>query len=173
MNSPAGMSTNCSESWSLRAMLRWRGTPRKDAAAACRSWASERSNGKPDAFSRSAAPLSLPSPHRVGRGWPEAGRGVGNALPGPSGATLRLTCRGLGLLVALELRGLNGEPATEVALKVVKDLLRKGFIFLPEGEHANVIGFTPPLTVSEAQLRVAVNALASALGLEPINKPRG
>jgi len=76
----------------------------------------------------------------------------------------RLTSRGLGLLAGLEVRLPNGIPATDAALKVVKDLLRRGFIFLPEGEHANVISFTPPLTISADQLQAAVNALGSVLG---------
>ena len=53
--------------------------------------------------------------------------------------------------------------ATERALWAVKEMLRRGFILLPEGEHANVISFTPPLTISERQLRTAVGALAAAL----------
>ena len=38
-------------------------------------------------------------------------------------------------------------------------LLRRGFIFLPEGDPPNVISFTPPLTISARQLRTAVAAL--------------
>jgi 4-aminobutyrate aminotransferase-like enzyme len=48
-------------------------------------------------------------------------------------------------------------------LQAVKSLLPRGFIFLPEGEHANVIGFTPPLTISASQLQAAVNALKAVL----------
>jgi 4-aminobutyrate aminotransferase-like enzyme len=42
---------------------------------------------------------------------------------------------------------------------LLKELLSLGFIFLPEGEHANVLCFTPPLTITKAQLAEAVNAL--------------
>jgi 4-aminobutyrate aminotransferase-like enzyme len=42
--------------------------------------------------------------------------------------------------------------------------LHRGYIFLPEGEHANVISFTPPLTISRGQLARAVAALAGVLG---------
>ena len=38
-----------------------------------------------------------------------------------------------------------------------------GFILLPEGEHANVISLTPPLTIPETQLRKTVRALARVL----------
>jgi 4-aminobutyrate aminotransferase-like enzyme len=46
---------------------------------------------------------------------------------------------------------------------VIKLMLRRGFILLPEGEHANVISFTPPLTISERQLAIAVKALEETL----------
>jgi 4-aminobutyrate aminotransferase-like enzyme len=81
--------------------------------------------------------------------------------PCPSG--LQLAPRGVGLLAGLEVRSPDGSPATAVVIDIVKTLLRRGFIFLPEGEHSNVIGFTPPLTISARQLRAAVNALGQEL----------
>jgi 4-aminobutyrate aminotransferase-like enzyme len=42
-------------------------------------------------------------------------------------------------------------------------MLNSGFILLPEGEHSNVISFTPPLTITEAQLKTTVSALKKAL----------
>ena len=74
-----------------------------------------------------------------------------------------VTPRGLGLLAGLEVRLPDGAPATEAVLEAVKALLQRGFILLPEGEHSNVIGFTPPLTISASQLRAAVNALGEEL----------
>jgi 4-aminobutyrate aminotransferase-like enzyme len=44
--------------------------------------------------------------------------------------------------------------------------LHRGFILLPEGGHGNVISFTPPLTISEAQLRLTVKTLAEALATD-------
>jgi 4-aminobutyrate aminotransferase-like enzyme len=44
-------------------------------------------------------------------------------------------------------------------------MLKRGFILLPEGEHSNVIGFTPSLTISPNQLQTAVNALEKLLAL--------
>jgi 4-aminobutyrate aminotransferase-like enzyme len=76
---------------------------------------------------------------------------------------LDLRPRGIGLLAGLEVRSNDGAPATGVVLGAVKRLLQRGFIFLPEGEHANVIGFTPPLTISAQRLRAAVNALREVL----------
>ena len=78
-------------------------------------------------------------------------------------SALSLTPRGQGLLVGLEVCLPNGAPATEVALKLVKALLHRGFIVLPEGRHSNIIGFTPPLTISPTQLRAAVKVLAELL----------
>ena len=63
----------------------------------------------------------------------------------------------------MEVRLPDGAPATAAALQVVKAMLQRGFILLPEGERSNVIGFTPPLTISENQLRGAVNALEEEL----------
>jgi 4-aminobutyrate aminotransferase-like enzyme len=76
---------------------------------------------------------------------------------------LGLTPRGLGLLVGVEVTLENGSPATEATLKLVKGMLERGFILLPEGEHSNVIGFTPPLTISPNQLKAAVNGLGELL----------
>ncbi len=71
--------------------------------------------------------------------------------------------RGCGLMVGVELTLPNGQPATEVALKAIKQLLHLGYIFLPEGEHGNIISFTPPLTITKAQLTHAVTALKKVL----------
>lgn len=75
----------------------------------------------------------------------------------------RLEARGLGLMTGLEITSRSGLPATELCWRAVKEMLRRGFILLPEGEHANVLSFTPPLTLSQRQLDVAVSALAEVL----------
>jgi len=82
-----------------------------------------------------------------------------------SKSRLRLMPRGQGLLAGVELILPDGTPATQIALPAIKALLQRGYIFLPEGEHANVISFTPPLTVSQPQLAQAVAALADVLGV--------
>jgi 4-aminobutyrate aminotransferase-like enzyme len=71
--------------------------------------------------------------------------------------------RGLGLMAGLDLRHADGSPATTEALQIIKRMLSRGFILLPEGGHGNVISFTPPLTITEAQLRRAVRELARFL----------
>jgi 4-aminobutyrate aminotransferase-like enzyme len=65
--------------------------------------------------------------------------------------------RGVGLMAAVD------APDTATAIRVVKRLLRRGFIFLPEGEKSDVISFTPPLIISENQIRQSVRALAEEL----------
>jgi 4-aminobutyrate aminotransferase-like enzyme len=71
--------------------------------------------------------------------------------------------RGLGLMAGVELSLPDGKPATEAALTAIKTLLHRGYIFLPEGEHGNVISFTPPLTITKSQLAKAVGALTGVL----------
>ncbi len=75
----------------------------------------------------------------------------------------KTAARGSGLMMGLELTLPDGKPATEAALTAIKKLLHRGYIFLPEGEHANVISFTPPLTISKAQLIKAVAELKKVL----------
>jgi 4-aminobutyrate aminotransferase-like enzyme len=81
----------------------------------------------------------------------------------PRDSRLAWASRGLGLLAGVEVRLRNGAPATGAVVQIVKALLQRGFLFLPEGEYSNVIGFTPPLTISKGQLREAVDALGEEL----------
>jgi 4-aminobutyrate aminotransferase-like enzyme len=80
-----------------------------------------------------------------------------------SGFKFQVSSRGLGLMAGVELTLPDGKPATEIALGAIKKLLRSGYIFLPEGEHGNVISFTPPLTITKKQLKQAVDELAKVL----------
>ncbi len=75
----------------------------------------------------------------------------------------KVTARGMGLMAGLEMRLPNGAPAGEAAMRVIKAMLQRGFILLPEGEHGNVVSFTPPLTITKAQLTDAMGALAEVL----------
>jgi 4-aminobutyrate aminotransferase-like enzyme len=76
------------------------------------------------------------------------------------------SARGLGLMAGLELTLPDGKPAAHIALNTIKTLLHRGYIFLPEGEHGQVISFTPPLTISRAQLAKAAGEVAAVLNLE-------
>jgi 4-aminobutyrate aminotransferase-like enzyme len=75
----------------------------------------------------------------------------------------RLSVRGLGLMAGVELNSLRGSPATALTLRLIKSMLSAGYILLPEGEHSNVIGFTPPLTVPKQLLQRAVEELQEQL----------
>ena len=67
--------------------------------------------------------------------------------------------RGKGLFAGLEITRKDDTPATEECIEIVKRMLAEGYIILPEGEHANVISFTPPLIITEDQLQQSVDAL--------------
>ncbi len=76
---------------------------------------------------------------------------------------LKTTTRGIGLMSGIELHRRDGSPASAESLTVIKRMLHSGFVLLPEGEHGNVIGLTPPLTITERQLASAVKALHEEL----------
>lgn len=80
-----------------------------------------------------------------------------------SNPELQIRVRGVGLMAGIEMLQPNGKPATNEALQAVKAMLQRGYILLPEGEHSNVISFTPPLTITEMQLSAAVNELGNIL----------
>jgi len=77
--------------------------------------------------------------------------------------SLRLSTRGLGLMAALELCLPDGRPATAETFSILKRMLQRGYILIPEGEHGNIISFTPPLTITKAQLLETVQVLAKTL----------
>ena len=79
---------------------------------------------------------------------------------------LKIDVRAIGLMAGIELNNGDGKPATSAALGIIKRLLHRGYILLPEGADANVISLTPPLTISRADLRRTVAALAAALAEE-------
>ena len=66
-------------------------------------------------------------------------------------------------MAGLELLNADGSPATAESLRVIKTMLHRGFILLPEGEHGNIISFTPPLTITGEQLKTTVKHLAEVL----------
>jgi 4-aminobutyrate aminotransferase-like enzyme len=78
-------------------------------------------------------------------------------------SVLRCESRGVGLLAGIELCQTDGTPATHTTVELVKMLLQRGFILLPEGEYANVLSFTPPLSISEAQIAAVLAACGELL----------
>jgi len=65
--------------------------------------------------------------------------------------------RGIGLMAGLEVE------SGAVSMRAIKRLLHEGYIFLPEGDEGQVISFTPPLIISEAQIKQSIAALKDAL----------
>jgi acetylornithine/succinyldiaminopimelate/putrescine aminotransferase len=65
--------------------------------------------------------------------------------------------RAVGLMAGLDVE----HGATSI--RAIKRLLRDGYIFLPEGDEGQVISFTPPLIITEAQIKQSIRALQEAL----------
>jgi 4-aminobutyrate aminotransferase-like enzyme len=80
-----------------------------------------------------------------------------------TGPKLATSARGLGLMAGIELSDAKGKPATAKSLATMKQMLHRGFILLPEGEYANILSFTPPLTITEKQLQPAIAELERLL----------
>jgi len=59
--------------------------------------------------------------------------------------------------------GLEIKNGGAEAMRVIKQMLQRGFILLPEGAEGNVISFTPPLTINRAELTATVSALKEVL----------
>ena len=70
--------------------------------------------------------------------------------------------RGRGLMLALELFD-ECKSAKAIALTVTKRPLAEGFILLPEGEPANILSITPPLTIGKTHIARFTRALGLAL----------
>jgi len=68
----------------------------------------------------------------------------------------RLPGRGLGFMKGVEL------PSAAACQRVVQRLLRRGIIALGGGERGNVLTLTPPLTISEKELRFAAEEISRA-----------
>jgi len=76
---------------------------------------------------------------------------------------IKTSARGLGLMAGLELQLPDGSPASAETFDVIKTMLKRGYILLPEGEHGNVISFTPPLTIGKNDLTRVVRALRKVM----------
>ncbi len=78
-----------------------------------------------------------------------------------------LAARGVGLMAGIEIRDDAGLPGTTVVLAMMKRLLAEGFIVLPEGADAEVLSFTPPLTITDTELDRGVAAVGRAWEATP------
>lgn len=71
--------------------------------------------------------------------------------------------RGLGLMVAVELRDKNKEPATELVTQIRKEALERHLILLNCGVFHNVIRFIPPLIIEKSDVDKAITILDASL----------
>jgi len=71
--------------------------------------------------------------------------------------------RGLGLMVATELTGEDGTPATETAKAVVKTCFEHGLMLLTCGPWNNTVRWIPPLVVTAEQIDEGVQIFQRAL----------
>jgi 4-aminobutyrate aminotransferase-like enzyme len=96
----------------------------------------------------------------------ELGEFLLNELSKIQSPRFKVEPRGLGLMAGVEIQLPDGKPATAATMQAVKTMLHRGFILLPEGEHTNVISFTPPLTITKTQLAKTVAVLAEVLATD-------
>lgn len=72
---------------------------------------------------------------------------------------------GCGLVIGIEFPEQNASNGSQLVVQLTKNLLKRGFIALPEGERGNVLSFTPPLIIRKSDLvrftRVLREELAS------------
>jgi 4-aminobutyrate aminotransferase-like enzyme len=115
--------------------------------------------GNPVGCAMALAQIAEIRSRRLPRRAAESGRFLMDLLRAEiSRPSLRVEVRGRGLLAGLEIKHDDG-----ATMRAIKEMLRRGFILLPEGARGNVISFTPPLTISRAELAAAVCALKESL----------
>lgn len=75
--------------------------------------------------------------------------------------------RGRGLMLGLELLDLHGEPDRTGTGRLLEALLQRGILQLAGSPAGNVLAFSPPLVISDEQIRFAVGQLGEALAHAP------
>ena len=74
--------------------------------------------------------------------------------------------RGLGLMLGVELLD-AGEPATALALAIIKHALRDGLLLLADSPTGNVLSLTPPFTISDDEIAFTAARIQEYLTLLP------
>ena len=74
--------------------------------------------------------------------------------------------RGLGLLIGVEIRDRAGAPIPAAGVNVGERLLRLGVLALPAGDSGEVIELSPPVVLSDGQVRCAVDSVVRAIRAE-------
>ena len=75
----------------------------------------------------------------------------------------RVRIRGRGLMLGIEVRDARGLPDPGMVLCWTKTLLDAGVLVLPEGDHGEVLGISPPLIISDSEMQRATRILRRTL----------
>jgi len=86
--------------------------------------------------------------------------GLRQQLDGVAGVS---EVRGLGLLLGVELAGVDGAPRPGAAVRVAEAALAEGVLVLPSGDEGHVVELTPPVCLGEEQAGIAVDVLSAAI----------
>jgi len=70
--------------------------------------------------------------------------------------------RGIGLMRGMEVLDANGQPDPARAGQLIEAMLARGIILLSGGVRQNVLSFTPPFIINEAEIDFALSQLAEA-----------
>lgn len=100
--------------------------------------------------------------------WSERVQALGNHLRNgleklKSSSPLWGWTRGLGLMRGIEVLTTDGQPDASRAGQLVETMLARGIIMLSGGVEQNVLSFTPPFVITEAEIDFALGELAQAL----------
>ncbi len=71
--------------------------------------------------------------------------------------------RGRGMMIGIELHHKNGEPAGDVAAKILSEMLAEGIIMLADGPNGNILAFTPPFHMKLGEMVFVVEQLRKLL----------
>jgi 4-aminobutyrate aminotransferase-like enzyme len=73
------------------------------------------------------------------------------------------TLRGLGLLLGFDVLDADGRPEPGGAVDLAERLVRRGVLVLPAGPDGATLELTPPVTLTDAQIAFAAEAIGAAL----------
>ena len=114
--------------------------------------------GNPIACAASLASLDLLEHEKLAERSEHCGRDFLEALQSRFSNHPKIRAiRGRGLMVGIEFH------TDEFALRVVHELLLRGYITLPAGRRANILSLTPPLTISTRLLASFIDTLESCI----------
>ena len=71
----------------------------------------------------------------------------------------KVTVVGRGLMCGVDFEGAVRDDFPDLGVQLMKAMLRRGVLILPEGESALVMGWCPPLTITEKQLEFSIGVM--------------